>query len=196
MLKPEGYDEVQVGYEVPNLGGHYAVIKHVSEKKSAANNDMLVILFDFAENDKQKGYFMDKYNKDTRPDKKYPNDATHYMTIDKSTSYGTRNLKGFITAVENSNTGFKVQWGDNFCKQFAGKKIGCVFGPVLDFYNGEEHKKNGFRRFCSWDKVETVEIPDVYETQAHKDGMKNHPIADSEGFMQISADLPDELPFA
>ena len=41
------------------LGGHHLVIKQVNEKKSSTGKDMLVVLFDFAPNDKQSGYFME-----------------------------------------------------------------------------------------------------------------------------------------
>ena len=194
---PEDYESTQVGgdFTPPEVGGHYAVIKQVNEKKSSTGLDMLVVLFDFDEKDKQKGYFMEMYKNDTRPDKKYPNDATNYMVVDKSSSYGTKNLKSFITCVENSNAGFKVKWGDNFCEQFKGKKIGCVFGRIIDFYNGEEHKKNGFRWFCSTDKVATTEVPAEYETKAHKDNAKNISIANNDGFMNIPDGIETELPF-
>lgn len=197
MQKPQGYDETQVseGFERIKEGGHYAVIKQVSGKKTKDGKDMLVILFDFAENDNQKGYFMNQYKNDKRPDKKYPNDATHYMTIDSTTDYGTKNLKSFCTMVEHSNEGFKVQWGNNFYNQFKGKKIGAVYGQVLDFYNGKEKKKIGFRWFCSTSRVEDAKIPDVYETHAHKTNMKNSAIANSDGFMSIPDGIEEELPF-
>lgn len=200
MERPSDWEEVSVneGFERIEEGGHYAVIKQVTAKKNKNDKDMIVILFDFADNDKQKGYFMKRFNEDTRPDKKYPNDATNYMTIDKSESYGTKNLKSLVTMVENSNTGFKVQWGGDtatWCKQFVGKKIGCVFGKVLDFYNGEEHKKVGFRWFCSSTKVAEQKIPDEYETKAHKDNAKNISIANESSFMQIPDGIEDSLPF-
>jgi len=196
MQMPENYNETQIneGFERIEAGGHYGVIKQVSEKKSSTGLDMLVILFDFDEKDKQKCYFMKRFNEDDREDKKYPNDATNYMVVDKSSSYGTKNLKSFITMVENSNPGFKVQWGDNFCAQFKGKKIGCVFGPVLDFYNGKEHKKTALRWFCSTDKVDSAEIPAEYETKAHKDNSKTS-TADPAGFVNIPDLDATELPF-
>lgn len=196
MQMPENYNETQIneGFERIEAGGHYGVIKQVSEKKSSTGLDMLVILFDFDEKDKQKGYFMKRFNEDDREDKKYPNDATNYMVVDKSSSYGTKNLKSFITMVENSNTGFKVQWGDNFCAQFKGKKIGCVFGPILDFYNGKEHKKTALRWFCSTDKVSSAEIPAEYETKAHKDNAKTS-VVDPAGFVNIPDLDETELPF-
>ena len=155
MLKPQNYDTTQAAgeYEPIALGGHKMIIKQVSEKKSQSGLDMLVVLFDFAEGDKQAGYFMKQFESDIRPDKKYPNAGTQYIIIDESVDYGTRNLKTFNTCVKKSNPGFTVKWGDNFGQQFKGKLIGGIFRSEKDWYDGREIKRHKLAWFRSIDGI-------------------------------------------
>lgn len=201
MLKPQNYEETQAstGYEPPELGGHKLVIKQVNETKSKTGKDMIVVLFDFAEDDKQPGYFMEQFQNDIRPDKKWPNQATQYILTEDAEGKCTRNFKTFTTCVEHSNAGFSVQWGDKFCQCFKGKKIGGVFGEQMDYYNGEEKKKRVLRWFCSLDKVVDAAVPDMSETKAYKEykqggGMPNYGEPGGD-FMQIPDGLEEELPF-
>ena len=161
MNKPNAYDETQAGggYTPVELGGHKMVIKQVNETKSKTGKDMIVVLFDFAEDDKQPGYFMEQFQNDIRPDKKWPNQATQYILTEDADGKCTRNFKTFTTCVEHSNAGFSVQWGDKFCQCFKGKKIGGVFGEQMDYYNGEEKKKRVLRWFVSLDKVADAALP-------------------------------------
>ena len=202
MQKPNNYDETQAGGEFTpvELAGHRMVIKQVNETKSKTDKDMIVVLFDFAEDDKQPGYFMEQFQNDIRPDKKWPNQATQYILTEDSEGKCTRNFKTFTTCVEHSNAGFQVQWGDKFCQCFKGKKIGGVFGEQMDYYNGEEKKKRVLRWFVSLDKVADAAVPDMSETKAYKEykqggGMPNYGTPGSDGFINIPDGLDDELPF-
>ncbi len=203
MQKPTNYDETQAGGEFTpvELGGHKLVIKQVNETKSKTGKDMIVVLFDFAEDDKQPGYFMEQFQNDIRPDKKWPNQATQYILTEDADGKCTRNFKTFTTCVEHSNAGFSVQWGDKFCQCFKGKKIGGVFGEQMDYYNGEEKKKRVLRWFCSMDKVADAAIPDMSETKAYKEykqggGMPNYGTPGDDEFMNIPDNIDDsELPF-
>ena len=203
MNKPNAYDETQAGGEfVPvELGGHKMVIKSVTEMKSRTNKDMIKVEFDFAEDDKQPGYFSEQFANDIRPDKKWPNQATQYMLTEDAEGKCTRNFKTFTTCAEHSNAGFSVQWGDKFCQCFKGKKIGGVFGEQMDYYNGEEKKKRVLRWFVSLDKVADATIPDMSETKSYKEykqgvGMPNYGTPGDDGFMNIPDNIDDsELPF-
>ena len=203
MQKPNAYDETQAGGEFTpvELGGHKLVIKQVNETKSKTGKDMSVVLFDFAEDDKQPGYFMEQFQNDIRPDKKWPNQATQYMLTEDAEGKCTRNFKTFTTCAEHSNAGFSVQWGDKFCQCFKGKKIGGVFGEQMDYYNGEEKKKRVLRWFVSLDKVADATIPDMSETKSYKEykqgvGMPNYGTPGDDGFMNIPDNIDDsELPF-
>lgn len=198
--KPNNYDNTPTGeYQPPELGGHKLIIKQVSEKQSSIGKPMIVVLFDFADDDKQPGYFSEQFANDIRPDKKWPNQATQYILTEDADGKCTRNFKTFTTCVEHSNAGFSVQWGDKFCQCFKGKKIGGVFGEQMDYYNGEEKKKRVLRWFVSLDKVADAAVPDMSETKAYKEykqggGMPNYGTPGGD-FMQIPDGLEDELPF-
>ena len=203
MNKPNAYYETQAGGEfIPvELGGHKMVIKSVTEMKSRTNKDMIKVEFDFAEDDKQPGYFSEQFANDIRPDKKWPNQATQYMLTEDAEGKCTRNFKTFTTCAEHSNAGFSVQWGDKFCQCFKVKKIGGVFGEQMDYYNGEEKKKRVLRWFVSLDKVADATIPDMSETKSYKEykqgvGMPNYGTPGDDGFMNIPDNIDDsELPF-
>lgn len=198
MQKPNGYDEAKAGgdFTPVELGGHYLVIKQVSERMNKNNQPMIVVLFDFAQNDKQAGYFMEQFKNDIRPDKKWSNQATQYINVYDTDGKTSRSFKTFTTCVEHSNTGFTTQWGDNFCQQFKDKKIGGVFGEQMDYYNGDEKKKRVLRWFVSSDKVSDAQVPEISETQAFKSYKANANIASANGFMNIPQDIEDdELPF-
>lgn len=198
MQKPNGYDEAKAGgdFTPVELGGHHLVIKQVSERMNKNNQPMIVVLFDFAQNDKQAGYFMEQFKNDIRPDKKWSNQATQYINVYDQDGKTSRSFKTFTTCVEHSNTGFTTQWGDNFCQQFKDKKIGGVFGEQMDYYNGEEKKKRVLRWFVSSDKVAEAQIPDISETAAYKNRSTTAPSTSAgDGFMNIPDGIDEELPF-
>ena len=199
MQKPNGYDEAKASGEFTpvELGGHYLVIKQVSERKNKNGGDMIVVLFDFSPNDKQAGYFMEQFKNDIRPDKKWSNQATQYINVYDADGNTSRSFKTFTTCVEHSNPGFTTQWGDNFCQQFKDKKIGGVFGEQMDYYNGDEKKKRVLRWFVSSDKVSDAQVPEITESQAFKSYKANAGIVAQTGdFMNIPNNISDdELPF-
>ena len=188
MQKPSDYDEVQVGgdYTPPELGGHHMIIKGVREEKSKSGKPMIVVAFDFAQNDKQPGYFADAFENDIRPDKKWPANGTMWiMTQDyQDPSKTSRNFKSFVTSAERSNN-FTAEWGDKFCKQFTGKRIGGVFGIVEEEYNGKVSKRHKLRYFCEDAKVETAKIPQ--EKLLKEDA--------TSGFTSIPEGSDEEVPF-
>ncbi len=195
MQKPNNYDETQAGgdFTPVELGGHHLVIKQVSEAKSKAGKNMIVVLFDFDQNDKQSGYFTEQFKNDIRPEKKWPNQATQYIVTEDADGKCSRSFKTFTTCVEHSNTGFTTQWGDNFGAQFKGKKIGGVFGIVEEEYNGERKKKRKLRWFTSSDKVADAQIPE--EKLLASNGFANPSDAIGTDFMNIPDGIDEELPF-
>lgn len=200
MQKPNNYENTQAQGEFTpvELGGHRLVIKQVSETKSKNGKPMIVVLFDFAPDDVQPGYFMKQFKDDIRPDKKWPNQATQYILTENENGDCSRSFKTFITCVEHSNAGFTTQWGDNFSNQFKNKSIGGVFGPQMDYYNGKEREKRVLRWFVSIDKVADANVPDMSETQAYKNFKNGYPSGSTQsndGFMNIPDGVDEELPF-
>lgn len=203
MQKPNNYDQTPAGgdFTPVELGGHKIIIKQVSETKSKNGKDMIVVLFDFASDDVQPGYFEEQFKNDIRPDKKWPNQATQYIMVLDNEGNTNRSLKTFCTCVEHSNTGFTTQWGDNWGAQFKNKKIGGVFGEQKDYYDGKEKNKRVLRWFVSSDKASGAGVPEPTETKAYKE-YKGSPQSfidnapkDSDGFMNIPDGIDEEIPF-
>lgn len=191
MQKPAGYDEVQVGEFTPaELGGHHMIIKAVKEQESKTGKPMIVVAFDFAKNDKQPGYFSEQFDKDIRPDKKWPANGTNYiMTMDyQDPSKTSKSFKSFITSFERSNNVTAI-WGDKFCDQFKGKKIGGVFGIVEEEYNGKVSKRHKLRWFCDDNKADSAPIPDEKLLNTSSGA------SSSEEFMNIPEGSDEEIPF-
>lgn len=202
MKRPNGYDEAQtMGEFTPvELGGHYAVVKQVSERQSSTGKDMIVVLFDFIAPDKQEGYFSRQFNNDDRQDKKWPRNGTQYIMVNdyNDPNKTSRAFKTFCTCAEKSNN-MTIQWGGaDWGKQFRGKKIGVVFGEVENEYNGRITMRHEARWFCSLDAVQTASIPNP----KYLDGIgpatpkqANAPQTDNAGFMNIPDGVDEELPF-
>lgn len=201
MKKPNNYENTQAqGEFIPvELGGHKLIIKQVNETTSKAGKPMIVVLFDFAQDDVQPGYFMEQFKNDIRPEKKWPNQATQYILTEDNDGNCSRSFKTFITCAEHSNNGFTVQWGDDFERQFKNKKIGGVFGTQMDYYDGKEREKRVLRWFVSLDKASDAKIPDISETQAFKNHINGYPqgsVPTGDGFANIPDDIDEELPFS
>lgn len=188
MQKPNNYDQTQVGEFTPvELGGHHAIIKDVKEQKSKTGKDMIVIAIDFAQNDKQPGYFMDSFEKDIRPERKWPYQAVQYIVVEDNNGKTSRSFKSFITSFEKSN-GCEAIWGDAFCRQFKGKRIGVVYGNVEEEYNGEVKKRRKIRWFCDDATVANVNVPadKLLDTTKKSSG---------DGFVNIPDGVDEEIPF-
>lgn len=193
MQKPNGYDEVQVSgdYTPINLGGHHLIIKGVKEQETKNGKPMIVVAFDFAKNDSQPNYFADEFDKDIRPDKKWPFAGTQYiMTMDyQDPTKTSKSFKSFITAVERSNN-MVVQWGDTFCEQFKDKKVGGVYGVVEEEYNGEIKKRHRLRWFCEDARADGANIP-----QEKLLGNAATSPAAATNFVNVPDTTEEEIPF-
>lgn len=166
------------------------IIKGVREQDSKNGKPMIVVAFDFAKNDKQPGYFSELFEKDIRPDKKWPANGTMYiMTQDyQDASRTSRSFKTFITCYERSNNTTAI-WGEKFCEQFVGKKIGGVFGIVEEEYNGKVSLRHKLRWFCEDAKADNANIPSDKLLGASAAGNS------SDGFENIPEGTSEEVPF-
>ena len=167
MNKPEMYDTTPAcASETEPLitGGHRCTIQHVAEVKSKSGMAMLVIEFDTDIYDSQPCYFAGLYLTDPRFQTLWP--GSKWLLIDERAkdtageSFGIRNLKQFIGAVEESNPDFRVSWGKNFCSCFKGKKVGIVFGRE-EYLNscGYVRQAVAARYFRSIEGVEEAPVP-------------------------------------
>ena len=163
LKKPENYDNIQVNedYKPIQLGGHKGIIMGVEEYTSeASGNTSLKISVDTAKDDIQPNYFTEQYKNDSREEKKWSNSAIKYVSL-KEDDNCVKMLKGFITAVENSNPGFTYDWNKEI-DQLKGKSVGLVF--ALEEYKNQQGELKTIAKlnqFRSIDKVENVLIPKV-----------------------------------
>lgn len=201
IKKPSNYDEVEVNLEFTpiELGGHKGIIMGAEEYTSEiSGNTSLKISVDTAKDDIQPDYFTEMYKNDTREDKKWSNSAIKYVSL-KDDENCVRMLKGFITAVENSNDGFTYNWGKDV-DQLKGKKVGLVFG--LEEYNATDGKIKTIAKlnqFRSIDKVDNVKIPKVKTIDGafveYEDYRKNYTTNSNSNDDNV-VEIPDsDLPF-
>ena len=116
MIKPAGWEEVQeYGAYVPlEKSGHKCYVVRAEETKASTGKAMLKIAIDTAQDDTQPNYFKETFNKDDRPDKKWPAGGVVYQLIEDNEGRTNRGFKTFIVALEKNNPGFVVPWGDKF----------------------------------------------------------------------------------
>ena len=202
MIKPNGYDEAstQGEFEQIELGGHHLIIKQVSEKKNKNGGDMIVVSFDFANNDKQPNFFMNQFKEDIRPEKKWPRRGTSYINVLDSKGNTSRNYKTFCTCFENSNH-TTINWVEDpaaWCSQFKNKIIGGAFGIVHSVYEGKEIAPIELRWFVTDSKVAETKVPKekmLSDEDKAKLAADNTTITGTPDFVAVSDSDMEALPF-
>lgn len=145
-------------FEVLELGGHEIVIMDAREYTGMTGNVSLKVSVDIAGNDKQKGYFKKQYDENTSADKKWSNGAIKYLSLkNEQIAY----LKGFITALEKSNSNFKFNTKGTW-EQLKGLKLAGQFG-LEEYTDNEGNTKTATKlvQFRSLDKLSEIKIPKV-----------------------------------
>lgn len=156
--KWEETEAIEYGeYETLELGGHACIIRNADIYRSEqSGNESLRVQVDIDTSDKQAGFFKKQFDNDTRSDKKWSNGATKYFSL-KEENLGM--LKGLITAVENSNSGFKFDMDESKLK---GKKIAGVFGwEEYEKQDGTTGVATKLVQIRSLDKLNEIKIPRV-----------------------------------
>lgn len=164
LKKADNYDEIVVNqdFERLELGGHKGIIKKVEEYTSpVSHNTSLKVEVDTDKDDKQPNYYQEQFDNNTNSNKKWSTGATKYVSL-KEDDNCIKMLKGFITAVENSNNGFTYDWNKDIEKQLIGKKVGLIFG-LEEYQDQEGNTKTATKltQFRSLDKVDNAKIPKV-----------------------------------
>lgn len=156
--KWESTEAVEYGeYESLKLGGHRCIIRNASVyTNKTTGTESLRVQVDIDQPDEQAGFFKRQFDNNTRPDRVWPAAATKYFSL-KEEHLGL--LKGFITAVENSNPGFKFNMEEETLK---GKKIAGVFG--MEEYvrqDGTTAVATKLTQIRSIDKLDQIKVPKV-----------------------------------
>lgn len=192
MYKPNRYDETNVDRPKVEAGGHILTIKKVEETTSRGGANMIIVYFDFEAHDSQAFLVSQMFKDDIRPDKKWPIIGRKYILCEDSEGNTNRDYKRFVTAWEHSNN-TKIDWNAP-AAQFANKKIGAVFGPVENEYEGKTFVRNELRWFVGADKALDAEIPALKPLKSSAASAPAAPADD--GFMSIPASAPDDqFPF-
>ena len=163
IKKPSNWDAVEVmefDFTPIELGAHKGIIMKAEEYTSPqSGKTSLKVSVDTSKDDKQPEYFAEQYKNDNRIDKRWPNSAIKYISLGEEETQ-VRQLKGFITAYENSN-GCQFDWGKDW-EQLKGKKIGIIFGQEeYTSQDGTTKLATKLNQFRSIDKVDNVKIPKV-----------------------------------
>lgn len=185
MKKYDGYEQAEAftgDYETLKAGGYVCkILKVKAEDKDYGT--LLRIAFDIVEGEHKTFYNRQfEKKKESNPDAKWP--GMYYQTIKES---DLKYFKGFMSAIENSNPGFKWDWDE---KKLVGKLFGGIFGE-------EEYLKNDgsvgtsvkCKQVRSVDKIRSgdFKVPD-------KKCLGDAHEASNGGFQQVG-DLDDLLPF-
>ena len=156
----EEVEAVEMGdYENLSLGGHEVVIMdarlYTSEQ---SGNTSLKVCVDIAGNDKQKGFFKKQYDNNNLSERKWPSGATRYLSLKKESLQFT---KGFVSALEKSNNGFKFDTSKGW-EQLNGLKCAGQFGWE-EYQDNEGNTKLATKlvQFRSLDKLKEIKIPKV-----------------------------------
>lgn len=176
MDKPRNYDYIKPFGEFEPLkpGGHVCRIMKVEEALSKSGREMIIVYLDIAEGE-QKNYYKNMYESDKRENKKW-GCAVYQLVYDQNGDAG-RGFKTFNTSVEESNPGFSIMWGTQYCESLKGKFIGGIFGrEQYKKQNGElawNVKCFGFRSAETIKKGVSVPEDRLYKENSERSGMSS-----------------------
>lgn len=179
MLKrPTDYETAQAATSgsTPTLpaGGHGCYIKKaevVTMDYDGKRSTQLHVYFDIRENGPYDDYYLKKYNAGQRWG------TPKWQGVFKQRVYGETNgtedesvtnpyFKGLVTAIEESNPGFKWDWNE---QSLRGKKIGFIFREE-EFLTQEKEVKTTVRAAwcCGYDGAGEIEAPAIKKLDPSK----------------------------
>lgn len=198
MEKINNWNEVEAkgmeDFKPLPIGAYECVIKEAEIHKSeTSGKESFRVAVDIASGD-YKNYYQDRFDKNTNMNKTWDNNATRYLAFQgDNVAY----FKGFITSVENSNSGYTWDWDE---KKLVGKKICGVF--QYEEYENQEGKKGikvRLNKFRSLDKIKDIFVSDSvklldgsYMSIVDYNAQKNNSTIPFNDKIEIS---DDDLPF-
>ena len=181
--KPEGWDTTEAvasgAFEELEAGGYILKIESAEEYTSKAGNQMIILNFDIAQG-KYKGYFA---RATARIMKSNPNVKWQGRYFQGTTKESLPFFKGLMTAIEESNPGYKWDWN---LKSLENK----LFGGAIGLTEWESNGKSGFNpevRYAT--SVDTIKKG--IKRPEDKLLSRGNPLGDAD-FTQIT---DDEIPF-
>lgn len=200
MKKFNGYEDAKkaaeyTGSEKLPAGGYVCNVMGV-RYDTFDWGDVIVLQFDIAEGE-YKGFFKKQYDANTSDDKKYKGTARINVPKDDGSEKDgwTKNaFARWTNAFEKSNPGYTWDWDET---KWKGKTVGILFGETGTVIGGKSVKFTEARTACSVEDVKTNNFWDGYIKFKARDGYSENQLAktDSNGFMQIPDNAPEEIPF-
>lgn len=194
-MKPRKiYNEVEAQQfterEVLKPGGYICKILNV-ELEETPYGEMLILNFDIAEGD-SKGFYKRRYDNRFNEDEGWKGNYRIFVPNDDGTEkdqWTAARFKGIMQDIEDSNPGFHWDWDE---RKLIGKYIGILF-------NEKEWEMNGKTGFFTNPKytttVEKIRSGDFKVPATEYLDKPKTPTPDSDGFMNITSDTEEELPF-
>ena len=137
IKKPNNWDSVQAFSNRPKLPLDAYVCKVIKGVVQTNDyGDQLCVLFDIAEGE-QSGFYAREFKANTMRDKKWKGVLRVWLPLDDGSEkddFTKSALKGFVTSLENSNTGYQWDWDEN---SLAGKLLGIMFRNEEWEFNGK-----------------------------------------------------------
>lgn len=200
LRKPTDWDKIEGieygDYETLELGGHEVVIKNAYEYTGQTGTTSLKVEVDISGIDKQAGYYQKQYDSNISSDRKWPSSACKYISL-KEDANCVALFKGFTTAVENSNPGYKWNFDE---KTLIGKKLCGVFGlEEFEKQDGTIETTVKLTQFRSLDKLKDVKIPKVkllnntYMDIDDYEEYKQNRTSNSDGSVVLTGDEVDKF---
>ena len=159
MERIENWDKVEAkgmdDFKALPIGAYECIIKDARVNlNEETGKKTFKVLVDIASGE-FKDYFLKRFASNTSDKPKWDNNAVRYLAYEgDNVSY----FKGFITSVENSNTGYKWDWDEEKLK---GKKICGVFQyEEYEKQDGTKAVKVRLNKFRSLDKMKDIEVSD------------------------------------
>lgn len=183
IRKPNRYDDVQV-YEAAErlpIGGYVLKILGAKVEKYSWG-DVLVLRIDVVEGD-HAGFYQKNYNAQTE-NKKWK--GTYRINLPKNDGteqdeWSIKKLKSAMTAIENSNEGYKWDWNE---KSLAGRIVGGLFGNKEWEMNGNRGFYTDCRALCSAERIRSGNF------QIPADKLLNNNSSNTSSFDSFG-DMPD-----
>lgn len=194
IRKPNDWESIQAFMERKKLpvGAYVCKIKQAVVKNTQWG-DQLNILYDI-EDGEYAGFYAKDFESQQSENKKWKGIIRYFLPTEDGSEkdgYTKRRLKGFITAVEQSNMGFTFNWDE---RTLAGKLVGIIYQNREWEYNGKTGWSAQPFRATNADNVADGNFTLPEDKPLKKDGSSGFGYAaTASGF----AELPNEedLPF-
>lgn len=199
--RPNNWDNVQAYSDFQKLpvGAYVCTIKWAAVQASDYGTQLCVLIDINA--GEYAGYYQEDYNRNQRKDKKWKGVLRLWLPKEDGSDkdeWTKSILKGFVTAVEESNRGYKWDWNE---KSLAKKEIGILFRNEEWEYEGKTGWATRPFRAISVDSVEdgSYTIPKDRPLKnkpasAQMPTYSNYPVPGASDFSMLEDD-DAQLPF-